>query len=220
MFTGIIEEVGKIESVKRFSDKYSVTVSASFAGEIRLGESICVNGVCVTASDVNRKTFTSDLVQETLSKTSLKHIRTGDFVNLERAMKVGSRFDGHIVTGHTDISAIISNISSKGNAREIEITIPEASRKYIVDRGSVSVDGVSLTVASCEKGSFKIAIIPHTALMTNLFHKKVGDFVNLEFDVLAKYVESIFKTKGAQPLLEMKDMRIDEDFLRTAGFLN
>jgi riboflavin synthase len=220
MFTGIIEEVGEIESIRRFSDKYSITINASFADELGVGDSVCVNGVCVTADAKNKKAFTADVMLETLSKTSIKHLRTGDFVNLERAMKANGRFDGHIVTGHTDIASIITNIVSNGNSKEIEIAMPENGRKYIVDRGSISLDGVSLTIASVNDRNFKVAIIPHTALITNLFHKRIGDYVNLEFDVLSKYVESQFKQKEPKYLIEMKDMRIDEDFLKQAGFLN
>ena len=164
MFTGIIEDLGKVEGLSRSRDKLVLKLSSKFTAELKKGDSVCVNGSCLTVTDTSRNSFTVDAVSETLSKTSHENLKVGDFVNLERAMKAGGRLDGHIVTGHVDASSIITNIVKSGSQTEIEITIPEGAKRYIVDRGSVAVDGVSLTIASTTDRNFRVAIIPHTSL--------------------------------------------------------
>jgi len=220
MFTGIIEDLGKVESLIRFKDKVTLTVSTRFSADIKPSDSICVNGVCLTVDEKLRGSFKADVVKETLIRTSLTFLKVGEYVNLERAMPASGRFDGHIVQGHVDARSMITNIVSRGATREIEIGVPEGYRKYLAEKGSVSVDGVSLTVASLSDRSLKVAIVPHTALNTNLFHKKIGEWVNLEFDVLAKYLESLVRTKDISSFVALKDVKVDEGFLKKAGFLN
>jgi riboflavin synthase len=220
MFTGIIEDLGKVESLIRFKDRAEITVSTRFLSDLKDSDSISVNGACLTVSKKSKSSFKADIMKETLATTSLTYLKSGEHVNLERAMPASGRFNGHIVQGHVDCKAMIINIISKGLSREIEINIPDKFRKYVTEKGSIAVDGVSLTVAEISGTSFKVAIIPHTELNTNLFRKKIGDWVNLEFDVLAKYLESIAKTKDISSLIALKDTKIDEEFLHQAGFLN
>lgn len=220
MFTGIIEDLGKVESLIRFKDRASISISTKFLDDISPSDSVCVNGVCLTVAEKSRTSFRADIVKETIKTTSLTYLKYGDYVNLERAMSASGRFNGHIVQGHVDCRSIITNIVVSGAERQIEISVPEAFRKYLTEKGSVAVDGVSLTVAFLSERSFIVAIVPHTALLTNLFHKKIGDFVNLEFDVLAKYTESLVMAKDFNSLMALKDAKIDEEFLKKAGFLN
>lgn len=220
MFTGIIEDLGKVESLIRFKDRAEITISAKFLSDINPSESVCVNGACLTVAEKSGRSFRADIVKETLKTTSLTYLKYGEYVNLERAMSASGRFNGHIVQGHVDCRSMITGIVNKGAEKEIEIGYPEAFRKYLTEKGSVAVDGVSLTVASLSERSFKVAIVPHTALLTNLFHKKIGDLVNLEFDVLAKYTESLVRARDFSSLMALKDSKIDEEFLKKAGFLN
>ncbi|MFH1709823.1 MAG: riboflavin synthase [bacterium] len=220
MFTGIIEDLGKVESLIRYRDRAVITISTKFLSDLRTSDSVCVNGACLTVAEKVKSSFKADIIKETLEVTSLTYLKVGDYVNLERAVSASGRFNGHIVQGHVDCRSMIINIVSRGSAKEMEINLPERFRKYVTEKGSISVDGVSLTVAHLSGTSFKVAIIPHTALNTNLFHKKIGDYLNLEFDMLAKYLESLIKTGNLDSLVTLKDMRIDENFLQKAGFLN
>ncbi len=220
MFTGIIECPGRVEGLLRSRDRLVLEISAKFALQLKKGDSVCVNGACLTVTDAFRSSFKVDAVSETMKRTALNDLRVGDAVNLERAMPVGSRFDGHVVTGHVDARSIITNIVKNGSQREIEITVPDNFGRYVVSKGSVAVDGVSLTIASADNRSLTVVVIPHTELNTNLFHKKIGDAVNLEFDILAKYVEKMFANKQGSDLTVLKDFAIDEEFLKQAGFLN
>jgi riboflavin synthase len=220
MFTGIIEDLGKIESLIRFKDKLVLGISCRFLNELELGDSVSVNGVCLTVSEKTAKMFKADVISESMSKSSLTHLKIGALVNLERAMRANSRFDGHIVSGHVDCRTLITNIVKHGSTHELEISIPKEFEKYTAEKGSIAIDGVSLTIASSTRAHIKVAIIPHTALKTNLFYKKIGDYVNLEFDVLAKYLESIFKNKRLADISMMKDVSIDDEFLKQAGIMN
>jgi riboflavin synthase len=220
MFTGIIEDLGKVESLIRFKDRATLTISARFSADIKPSDSVCVNGACLTVAEKLKGSFKADVVKETLTRTSLTFLKVGEYVNLERAVPASGRFDGHIVLGHVDGRSMIMNIVSHGTTREIEIKVPEGYSKYLAEKGSVSVDGVSLTVASLSDRSFTVAIVPHTALNTNLFHKKIGEWVNLEFDVLAKYLESLVRTKDISSFVALKNVKIDEGFLKKAGFFN
>lgn len=220
MFTGIIEDLGKVETLIRFRDRISLSISTKFAKDMKVGDSICVNGVCLTIADKNRSSFKADVVKETMEKSALSYLKVGDPVNLERALSSTGRFDGHIVLGHVDCRSLITNIVNMGISREISVNLPENFSKYVTQKGSVAVDGISLTIADVEDRAFKVAIVPHTLSKTTLFSKKIGDWVNLEFDVLAKYLEGIIRSKDMRNLYEIKDERIDEAFLKKAGFLN
>ena len=195
MFTGIIEEIGEIADINDAADFRTIQVKGqSVFDDLRLGSSIAVNGVCLTARSIAGDTFSAEMSRETLERTSLGHLRKHAIVNLERPMRADSRFGGHIVQGHVDGVGSIVRFDRDGDAWNLEVRFPESGSRYIVEKGSIAVDGISLTVASL-RGSdvFSVAIIPHTFENTNLKTAGPGDPVNLEFDVLAKYVENLIK---------------------------
>ncbi len=197
MFTGIIEETGIIRSLRPSSAGAALLVEAEkCAAGVKLGDSIAVNGVCLTVVETKGRFFSSDLSAETLRRSSLGQAREGLVVNLERALAVGDRLGGHIVQGHVDgMGALISSVAS-GDGFEMEFALPADLARYLVLKGSVAVDGISLTVAGLEQNSFVVAVIPHTYRATNLRQLKKGDIVNLEADILAKYVERLFRFSG------------------------
>ena len=196
MFTGIIEEVGKIAEISDAGDFRTLRVQArTVMSDLVIGSSIAVNGVCLTARTVAQTQFSAELSRETLNRTSLGSLAPGSVVNLERPMRADSRFGGHIVQGHVDGVGRIRRFDRESDAWNLEVEYPEFETRYIIEKGSITVDGISLTVASLKgSGVFSIAIIPHTFENTNLQAAKPGNPVNLEFDVLAKYVENLIKT--------------------------
>jgi riboflavin synthase len=197
MFTGIIEEVGEIAETADSGDFRTLRVQArKISNGIVAGASIAVNGVCLTARTIHHDGFTADLSHETLVRTSLAIVKAGSLVNLERPMRADGRFDGHIVQGHVDGVGRIREFRRAGDDFKLCVEFPEASRRYIVEKGSISVDGISLTVARVEHALFEVAIIPHTFDNTNLKGVAAGDPVNLEFDIIAKYVERMLETKA------------------------
>ena len=198
MFTGIIEDIGKIVEVKDTDDFRSVRVAASkVLDDMRPGASIATNGICVTARTVDDSSFTAELSRETLSCTTLGNIFVGAFVNLERSMSANSRFGGHIVQGHVDGIGQILSFDRTADNWILEIGYDSKAPSRIVWKGSIAIDGISLTVAAIEKDSFSIAIIPQTLENTNLLYAEPGLKVNLEFDILAKYLETL-----AEPYLK------------------
>ena len=192
MFTGIIEEVGKIVAVTESGDFRRIAIRAPdvIAG-IEAGSSVSTDGVCITAREVEGDTFTADLSRETLERTTLKHATPGTQVNLERSMPVDGRFGGHIVQGHVDGVGRIRSFDRAGDDWILQVEYDRSDSLPLVWKGSVAVDGISLTVSALEEQTFSIAIIPFTLENTNLQHRKPGDEVNVEFDVLAKYVEKL-----------------------------
>lgn len=197
MFTGIIEEIGTIKSLTRSSSKSQLVISAKkVLSDAELGDSIAVNGVCLTVVDRTDSSFTVDVMNETYSRSSLGDLRIGGSVNLERAMAAGGRFGGHIVSGHIDGTGRIKATSRDGNAVWYEITAGSSILKGIVEKGSVTVDGISLTVAKVTAGSFSVSIIPHTLEQTVLKDKRPGSTVNLENDIIGKYVYSFLSQSG------------------------
>lgn len=192
MFTGIIEEVGRVVSVRKGAQSCILTVQASTVlTDVHLGDSIATNGVCLTVTDFTRTTFSADVMHETLDRSSLGALRPGSPVNLERAMLAGGRFGGHIVSGHIDGTGTIRAIKEDDNAVWYTIDAPRDIVLFIVEKGSIAIDGISLTVARVDASSFSVSIIPHTRAETNLTFKRVGDIVNLENDVIGKYVERL-----------------------------
>jgi riboflavin synthase len=190
MFTGIIEEVGQIAAIEDSGDFRTLRVQAGpILDGIKAGDSIAVNGVCLTARTCISGSFTADLSRETLDRTSLNALRAGTTVNLERPMRADGRFGGHIVQGHVDGVGKIRSFNRDGDNWNLQVEFPESGARYIVHKGSITIDGISLTVASMETPVLEVAIIPHTFENTNLRHARAGDTVNLEFDVIAKYVE-------------------------------
>lgn len=190
MFTGIIEAVGEIAGAEDTAEFRSIRVRAgNILNGISAGESIAVNGVCLTVRTFSPGHFSADLSRETLDRTSLKELRTGVTVNLERPMRADGRFGGHIVQGHVDGVGKIQSFQRSGDNWNLRVEIPEPGLRYVVEKGSIAIDGISLTVAALQASVLEVAIIPHTFENTNLKHARAGDAVNLEFDVIAKYVE-------------------------------
>jgi riboflavin synthase len=202
MFTGLIEDVGKVSAVSDANGTRRITIAAPrIAGQLREGDSVSVSGVCLTALAVNDKSFSADLAAETLARTSLSRIGTGTSVNLELAMISDgeNRFGGHVVQGHVDGVGHLESLT-KIPAREdywLTITLPKELAKYVVEKGSITIEGISLTVASVAGTKVKVAIIPHTYAATNLRELKPGDPLNIEVDVMAKYVEKMLEHKNA-----------------------
>jgi len=195
MFTGIIEEVGQITDVDDSREFRTIRVKAAkVMNDLVPGSSIAVNGVCLTVRWSTEDTFTAELSSETLDRTTLKDLAKGALLNLERPMRADSRFGGHIVQGHVDNTGRIRQFIREGDSWDLEIEFPANAASYIVEKGSIAVDGISLTIAALRNPSiFSIAIIPHTFDNTNLRAAQTGDRVNLEYDVVAKYVESLLK---------------------------
>ena len=192
MFTGIIEELGQIAALERGADGAKIKISARVVtSETNEGDSISVNGVCLTALDVKAESFTADVSQETLDKSTLGSLKTGTKVNLERAVTPSTRLGGHIVQGHVDSRGKFISATQSGDFWTVRISFPKEIGQYLVYKGSISVEGISLTIAELAKDYFEIAVIPKTWELTNLSSLKAGDEVNLEADVIAKYVERI-----------------------------
>jgi riboflavin synthase len=191
MFTGLVEELGEVFSLVRSpSGGVRLTLRAPRIGEgARLGDSVAVNGCCLTIAAIENGLLSFDLLQETLARTSLGGVQTGGGVNLERALAAGGRLGGHFVQGHVDCTAEILGLDRKGADVRLEVALPEGGERYFVEKGSIAVDGISLTVAEVGSSSFVVWIIPHTLACTNLGRRQAGERVNLEYDLLAKYVE-------------------------------
>jgi riboflavin synthase len=194
MFTGIIEETGEVIKIDDDAAFRTIHVRGkAIFDDLKIGSSIAVNGVCLTARSINANIFTAEMSRETLDRTSLGQLARGSIVNLERPMRADSRFGGHIVQGHVDGVGRIHRFDREGDAWMLEVEYPATGRRYLVEKGSITVDGISLTIASLHPNRFGIAIIPHTFENTNLQSAKAGDAVNLEFDVIAKYVENLLQ---------------------------
>ena len=192
MFTGIIEEKGKIKAIKRGAASSVLKIEGSIIfDDLRIGDSVAVNGVCLTATKIEGGTFEADVMHETLSRTGLGSLRPGSSVNLERAMAADGRFGGHIVSGHIDGQGTVRDIKRDDNAIWYYIEAPAEIMRYIVEKGSIAIDGISLTVAKVTDTTFAVSIIPHTAAETTLSERKTGDKVNLENDIIGKYVEKL-----------------------------
>ncbi|MDD7185151.1 MAG: riboflavin synthase [Oscillospiraceae bacterium] len=212
MFTGIVEEIGTVKKIARGQKAYLEIQADKIFSDIHIGDSIAVNGVCLTVTGFSGKVFTADVMNETFSRSSLGSLKAGSHVNLERAMSANGRFGGHIVSGHIDGTGKITNIKKDGNAVWYKISASENIIKYTVEKGSIAIDGISLTVARIEKDNFSVSIIPHTSEETILSEKKVGDTVNLENDIIGKYVERFLNFDKT----EKSD--ITRDFLAKYGF--
>lgn len=192
MFTGIIEEIGKIQGIQKGVSSAVLSAQASeIMEDVHLGDSIAVNGVCLTVTSISPNGFTADMMHETLNRSSLGKLQIGSPVNLERAMAANGRFGGHIVSGHIDGTGTVSDIRRDDNAVWYTVKAPLPILRYIIEKGSIAIDGISLTVARVYKDSFSVSIIPHTASLTTLSNRRVGDLVNLENDCIGKYVERL-----------------------------
>lgn len=215
MFTGIVEEIGKIQNIKN-NDKSSVLhiEGNKIFEDIHIGDSISVNGVCLTVTSFYDNVFTADVMNETISRSSLGQLKIGNFVNLERAMSANGRFGGHIVSGHIDGVGKIVKIEKDDNATWYTVSVEDNLMKYIVEKGSVTIDGISLTIAKVSVNNFSVSIIPHTSKQTILYHKKIGDIVNVENDIIGKYVEKLITFEK----YKKHESNITMDFLINNGF--
>ena len=207
MFTGIVEETGRLKSLN--GGRIEITC-AKILSDIKIGDSINTNGICLTVTDFAKDYFAADVMPETLRRTSLEELNIGGAVNLERAMKVGDRFGGHIVSGHIDGTGKISNIRTEGNAIFINVSAENFLLKQIAAKGSVALDGISLTVVDAGAENFSVSMIPHTRAVTNFNFKRVGSIVNIETDILAKYIERLMTFKTSKDLT--KDFLIENGF--------
>ncbi len=214
MFTGIIEEKGKVLRVEYRGQEKKLTIELPpYLTEVQLGDSININGVCLTVVQKKEQCIELDMSQETLQKTILRELREGDQVNLERALNLTGRFGGHIVTGHIDgIGEIIEKKKERDFLR-LRIRIPESISRYVVQKGSIAIDGISLTVNECKGAEIQLTLIPYTIEKTTLLDKKVGDQVNVETDILGKYVEKLLG-QG-----DRKSVKLDLSFLKEHGFI-
>ena len=210
MFTGLIQEMGTVRSLSRGTVGKLVVVSEKTPREVAIGDSVAINGACLTVTSISGSEVSFDAVPETLSRTSLGDLRPGDKVNLETSLKAGQSIGGHFVQGHVDGVGTIESSRSLGDSQVIRISAPGEVLKYVVEKGSIAIDGISLTVASCDNSGFTIAVIPHTLEATTLHSKRPGEKVNLEADILGKYVEK---------LLGGKSSGVTEQSLRDAGFM-
>ncbi len=186
MFTGIVEELGVVYSIT--PNKITIKCSEVLK-ETKLGDSIAVNGICLTVTDIGADSFCADISPETYNVTTMSEIKTGDYVNLERALTLSTRLGGHIISGHIDTVGYIKKLSSNSDFYELTVCFDKKYSKYVIKKGSISINGISLTVADCGNDFVTIAVIPHTYNMTVLKRLKIGSKVNVEFDILAKYVE-------------------------------
>lgn len=218
MFTGIIEGIGVIKKVTRAGKGMQICIEAGFSLEgTCIGDSIAINGTCLTVVSISGTEFAVDVAPETLSKTIFEDARTGDCVNLERALRLSDRISGHLVSGHVDGVGTIASKRSLANAILIAINVPEELGKYIIKKGSVAVDGISLTVNQCDARSFEVSIIPHTAAITTIGKKNVGDQVNIETDIIGKYVECFTKHYVGEK--KNKESSVDMGLLTRTGFI-
>jgi riboflavin synthase len=209
MFTGIIQDVGIITSIKKGTKSQVMTIETSILEDVNIGDSIATNGLCLTVTSLKNTQFSVDIMAESLRRSNLGKLQVGSKVNLEKAMAMGDRFGGHMVSGHIDDVGIISNTFVEDNATWVDIDVPEHLRKYCILKGSIAIDGVSLTVSKLTSKGVSVSIIPHTKDQTTLLDKKVGDYVNLEMDMMIKYVEQLMKP--------VKD-NLTEETLKTYGY--
>ena len=193
MFTGIIESVGEIKSIVQNQKNIDMEISSSISGKLRIDESVSHNGVCLTVTEFNSQSHKVTLVDETLKKSNFSKVKLGSHLNLERSMKANGRLDGHIVQGHVDDTGKCIRIVDQSNSWLYTFKISKDFSNYIIEKGSISVNGVSLTCFDIKEGQFTVAIIPHTYEFTNFNLINVGDLVNIEFDILGKYINKILK---------------------------
>ena len=217
MFTGIIEELGKVQRITRGGKQQRITIGCSkILEDVHMGDSIAVNGVCLTVVEHSANGFSADVMNETISRSSLGTLTVGSPVDLERAMAAGGRFGGHIVSGHIDGTGKIISMKREKNAVWVKIEADSSILRLIIEKGSIAIDGISLTVAEVSGSSFSVSVIPHTAEKTTLLSKKIGDIVDLENDIIGKYVQRLM-----EPVEDNNKNKsvITEEFLSKYGFM-
>ncbi|MBN2009173.1 riboflavin synthase [candidate division KSB1 bacterium] len=212
MFTGLIEEIGTIRQVQRRSTSIRISIQANkILDDLKIDDSVAVNGACLTAVEVGPDYFSVDAVAETLAKTTLNDLRPSAPVNLERALRLQDRLGGHLVQGHIDTVARIQQFQQGNEGGDLRIEMPQELLKYVIPKGSITIDGISLTVAEITGHVIRLAIIPHTLKQTILQYKRRGDMVNIEVDLLAKYIEQLMLHAGS-------DTKITREWLMQQGF--
>lgn len=218
MFTGIIEAIGSIKaiSINAQGARLEINVGKLDMSDVQLGDSIATNGICLTVVDFSTTSYSADVSTETLTRTGFAHYKTGQKVNLEKAMLPTTRFGGHIVSGHVDAVAEVTAITPSGNSTDYWISMPEDVAPYIAEKGSVTIDGVSLTVNSLADDKFRLTIVPHTANETIIAQYQTGTKINLEVDVMARYIERLLMKKSDKP---SKPAGVTQDLLARSGFL-
>jgi riboflavin synthase len=200
VFTGIVEQLGVVESVERGTGSLRLRIGAGQIGDsLAIGDSVAVNGVCLTAVEAVPGRFAADVVDETVDRTTLGSLQPGDRVNLELPMTAMGRFDGHLVQGHVDTVGEVAQVTSEGDGARMRVALPGHMERYVVEKGSITIDGVSLTVAAVGDGWLEVALIPHTMAVTTLGSFSPGDRVNVEVDILAKYVERLLEAGEGRP---------------------
>ena len=217
MFTGIVEEIGIIKGIYKGDVSCRLTLQGEkIFDDLKLGDSVAVNGVCLTVCSINQNTFDADVMHETLNRSSLGELQAGSRVNMERAMPANGRFGGHIVSGHIDGVGTIASNKKDGIAVRVRVKAEGSILKYMIIKGSIAIDGISLTVTDVGKDCFEVSLIPHTGQRTTLLDKKVGDKVNLEADVIGKYVEKFISSSNNE--CGKNGSKITRDFLMSHGF--
>lgn len=217
MFTGIIQGLGTLKDIRQAGQGLVLTIHPDFSIKDTLeGDSIAVNGVCLTAANISHDVFSVEVSPETLSRTTLPGLRVGNLVNLELALRLSDRLGGHLVSGHVDGIGEVIKKENLSRFALFTIAIPESLDRYIIEKGSVAIDGISLTVNKCNKGRFSVAIIPHTAKLTTMGFRNKGDKINIEVDLIGKYIEKLLLAGHIK--LE-KSTNIDKDFLAQHGFI-
>jgi len=215
MFTGLIEDLGTLRELRRESNSVRLTVGTAIpVAELRLGDSVAVNGICLTVVDIGKGSFSADVSPETLERSTLGGLTAGCRVNLERALRLSDRLGGHLVSGHVDAIATISERVEDSNAIRFTFRLPAAVNRFVAEKGSVAIDGISLTVNAVTEETFSVAVIPHTLAMTTLQEKKSGDRVNIETDLIARYLARLLGAEEAKPKGDL-----NFDFLAKHGFL-
>jgi riboflavin synthase len=220
MFTGLVEGIGKVKTIRRLRNEMELTISPLFQmNDCRVGESVSVDGVCLTVTAVSEGSIRMDVSGETVSRSTVGMLRQGDMVNLERALRLTDRLGGHLVAGHVDgIGKIVQKESHQQKSWRLKIAIDEKISRYTIEKGSISVDGISLTINRCEKRAFEVNIIPQTGKETTLLTKKVGDLVNIETDLIGKYVEKFHSRDGLREKENSTQSGIDLEMLLKKGF--
>jgi len=221
MFTGLVEELGKVRAISRGAHSIRLTVGAEkVLTDVKIGDSIAVDGACLTVVEYDSRNFTVDIMPETYDRTTLSSRKPGETVNLERTLRVGDRLGGHIVSGHVDATGTIVSVTPRDNANILRIRIPASLGAFVIPQGSVAVDGVSLTIVDCGEDWFEVSLIPHTWDVTVLSRKQAGGRVNVETDVLGKYVHRLLHYGGQTDKTKPAANPIDTGFLLKHGFMD
>jgi riboflavin synthase len=214
MFTGLVEEIGKIDKISPIPGGYSIKIkSIKIIEDLAVNDSVCIDGVCLTLTKIDNPFFYADAVGATLEKTTFKNVKVDSLVNLERSLKLSDRLGGHLVQGHVNGIGSISEIKKLGENYLVKVIIPEELEKYLIKEGSIAINGISLTIAELNKNEISISVIPHTWQNTNFKDKKVNDEVNIEIDILAKYVEKLLIGTDAK-----SNSSITESWLKQLGY--